>query len=53
MASILSSSVEGQAFGEVVNQQLVDQIRTAIESGNYKVKSEDVAQKFLDFEVEL
>ena len=50
MASILSSSVEGQAFGKVVNYQRVEEIRSAIDAGNYKVDPMDVAQKFLRFE---
>ena len=50
MASILSTSVEGQAFGEVVNRQRVEQIRTAIEEGNYKVDPKEIAQKLLRVE---
>ena len=53
MASILTSSFEGQAFGEVVDPQRVERVRAAIESGNYQVNAKDVAQKLLDIEARL
>ena len=53
MASILSSSVEGKAFGEVVDPQRVERIRAAIESGDYQVNSKEVAQKLFQIETRL
>ena len=53
MASILTSSFEGQAFGEVVDPQRVERVRAAIESGNYQVNAKDVAQKLLGIETKL
>lgn len=50
LASILSSSVEGQALDKPFNEQLVNKLRAEIKSGNYKVEPEVLALKFFRFE---